>query len=135
MSLWALAPSPLMLGNNLPDTDEWTMSLLTNDEVLAVNQDALGSPARRVRQDKGAEVWVKALQDGGEAVGLFNRTAVPVTITLDWREAHWSGARAIRNLWTQQDVGVFDGAFSAVVPAHGVVLVRGGVDSRKFRHE
>ena len=48
MSLWALAPSPLMLGNNLPDTDEWTLSLLTNDEVLAVNQDPLGSPARRV---------------------------------------------------------------------------------------
>ena len=51
-----------MLGNNLPDTDEWTLSLLTNDEVLAVNQDPLGSPARRVAQTNGAEIWVKELE-------------------------------------------------------------------------
>ncbi|MGO8697145.1 MAG: NPCBM/NEW2 domain-containing protein [Limisphaerales bacterium] len=73
MSLWALAPSPLMLGMDLPQNDAWTLSLLTNDEVLAVNQDALGRQGRRVSQANRLEVWVKDLSGGAKAVGLFNR--------------------------------------------------------------
>jgi hypothetical protein len=73
MSLWALAPSPLMLGMDLPQNDAWTLSLLTNDEVLAVNQDALGQQGHRVAQTNGLEVWVKDLSGGAKAVGLFNR--------------------------------------------------------------
>jgi alpha-galactosidase len=76
MSLWALAPSPLMLGMNLPENDAWTESLLTNDEVLAVNQDPLGAPGIRVTQTNGLEVWVKDLSGGAKAVGLFNRGRV-----------------------------------------------------------
>lgn len=124
MSLWALAPSPLMLGNNLPDTDEWTLSLLTNDEVLAVNQDPLGSPARRVMQTKGTEVWVKELKDGSKAIGLFNRTAAAATVTLNWDDAKLTGKHSLSDLWQHQDLGAFDARFSSPVPAHGVVLLR-----------
>jgi len=124
MSLWALAPSPLMLGNNLPDTDEWTLSLLTNDEVIAVNQDALGSPARRVMQTKGTEVWVKELKDGSKAIGLFNRSAAAQDVELDWTDAGLAGKQALRHLWSHKDLGVFEAKFSVQVPRHGAVLLR-----------
>lgn len=124
MSLWAIAPSPLMLGNHLPDTDEWTLSLLTNDEVLAVNQDALGNPARRVTQGNGTEIWVKTLEDGGTAVGLFNRSAASTNIELGWTAVGLTGKQTLRNLWTHKDLGRFDGEFSAEVPAHGVLFMK-----------
>jgi len=124
MSLWALAPSPLMLGNNLPDTDEWTLSLLTNDEVLAVNQDPLGRPARRVAQHKGTEIWVKELKDGSKAVGLFNRTAAAANVELAWSDATLTGKQTLRDLWLQKSIGAFERGYSAAVPAHGAVLLR-----------
>jgi hypothetical protein len=124
MSFWALAPSPLMLGNNLPDTDPWTLSLLTNDEVLAVDQDALGSPARRATQTNGTEIWIKGLQDGSQAIGLFNRTAAATEVGLDWADAGLGGKQTLRDLWAHRDLGTFEAKYSAQVPAHGVVLLR-----------
>jgi alpha-galactosidase len=124
MSFWALAPSPLMLGNNLPDTDPWTLSLLTNDEVLAVDQDALGSPARRATQTNGTEIWIKGLQDGSQAIGLFNRTAAATEVGFDWADAGLGGKQTLRDLWAHRDLGTFEAKYSAQVPAHGVVLLR-----------
>ena len=123
MSLWALAPSPLMLGNNLPDTDEWTLSLLTNDEVIAVNQDALGSPARRVMQTNGVEIWVKELKNGSKAIGLFNRSAAEQNVVLDWKDAGLAGKQALRDLWSHKDLGTFEANYSVQVPRHGAVLL------------
>ena len=123
LSLWALAPSPLMLGNNLPDMDAWTLSLLTNDEVIAVNQDALGSSARRVAQSNGTEIWVKDLNGGNKALGLFNRSSEPKQIDLDWKNAGLTGKRTLRDLWTHKDVGSFEEKYSAQIPAHGVLLL------------
>jgi alpha-galactosidase len=123
MSLWALAPSPLMLGNNLPDTDDWTLSLLTNDEVIAINQDVLGSSARLVTQSNGSEVWVKDLKDGNKAIGLFNRSSEPKQIDLNWKDAGLTGKRTLRDLWAHKETGSFDSIFSAQVPPHGVLLL------------
>ena len=124
MSLWALVPSPLMLGNNLPDTDDWTLSLLTNDEVIAVDQDALGSPARRVMQTNDVEIWVKQLKDGSKAIGLFNRSATDQVIELDWKDAGLAGKQALRDLWAHQNLGNFRRKYSVAVPSHGAVLLR-----------
>ena len=124
MSLWAIAPSPLMLGNNLPDTDEWTLSLLTNDEVLAVNQDPLGRPARRVAQRKGTEIWVKELKDGGKAIGLFNRTAAVANVEANWTDAGLTGKQVLRDLWVHGNLGAFETNYSARVSPHGAVLLR-----------
>ncbi|MDR3459778.1 MAG: glycoside hydrolase family 27 protein [Verrucomicrobiae bacterium] len=123
MSLWALAPSPLMLGNNLPDTDEWTLSLLTNDEVLAVNQDPLGIPARRLRQTKGTEIWMKPLKNGGKAIGLFNRSAAAQDVELNWKDAGLGGEQTLRDLWSHKDLGTFKEEYVAQVPSHGAVLL------------
>jgi len=124
MSLWALAPSPLMLGANLPDMDGWTLSLLTNDEVLAVNQDPLGDPARRVLQANGTEIWVKNLKDGCKAIGLFNRGPAAQDVTLDWKNTGLTSKQALRNLWSHQDLGVFETRYSVEVPGHDAVLLR-----------
>ncbi|MGO8765353.1 MAG: glycoside hydrolase family 27 protein [Limisphaerales bacterium] len=125
MSLWALAPSPMMLGMNLPDNDAWTLSLLTNDEVLAIDQDPMGSPARRVaRNEDGTEIWVKELQDGSKAIGLFNRSQATADVALNWNEAGLVGKEKLRDLWNQRDLGNFDQTFSVPVPAHGSVLLR-----------
>jgi hypothetical protein len=125
MSLWALVGSPLMLGNNLPDTDDWTLSLITNDEVIAVDQDSPTRPARRIEQYKGVEVWARSLKYGtSRAIGLFNRCAAPATVELIWPIAGFNGRQKLRNLWQHKDLGVFDERFSMEVPAHGAVLLR-----------
>lgn len=124
LSLWALAPSPLMLGNCLTDMDEWTMSLATNDEVIAVNQDSLAKQGRRTIERLGTEVWIKPLKDGSRAIGLFNRTDTNTTITLNRDDAQLTGRHALRDLWQHKDLGTFEKTFSAAVPAHGAVLLR-----------
>jgi hypothetical protein len=123
MSLWSLASSPLILGDNLPDTDAWTLSLLTNDEVLAIDQDALGLGAKRVSQRDGVEVWVKELKDGSKAIGLFNRGAAGASATLNWADAGLTGKQNLRDLWQHKELGSFDQTYSSNVPSHGVVLL------------
>ena len=124
MSLWSLAPSPLMLGANLPDNDEWTLSLLTNDEVIALNQDPSGNPARRVMQANGVEIWAKGLKNGDGAIGMFNRGSVAQEITLDWESAGLAGPQTLRDVWSHRNLGRFDAMYSALVPAHGALLLR-----------
>ena len=123
MSLWSLCSSPLILGNNLPDTDDWTASLLTNDEVLAVDQDPLGLGAKRVSQANGVEVWVKTMKDGSKAIGLFNRGNTPATAALDWTAAGLNGPQKLRDLWAHQNLGSFNQTYSTPIAPHGVVLV------------
>lgn len=124
MSLWAIAPSPLMLGANLPDDDAWTLSLLTNDEVLAVDQDPLGSPARRALRSHDSEIWVRELKNGDKAVGLFNRSPVTQEVTLDWPDAGLTGPQTLRDLWARKNLGVFNTSYATQVAAHGAVLLR-----------
>ena len=73
VSLWCLLSAPLLIGADMSQLDPFTFNLLANDEVLAVNQDALGRQAARVAKDGEAEVWAKEMADGSKAVGLFNR--------------------------------------------------------------
>jgi hypothetical protein len=124
MSLWALAPSPLMLGNNLPDNDAWTTAILANAEVTAVNQDALGRAAKCIPAGDGidAETWIRELSDGSKAVGFFNRANQPVTIDAPWRPVGFD-APQVRDLWLRKDLG-HQGKFTAELPPHGCVLLR-----------
>jgi hypothetical protein len=124
MSLWALAPSPLMLGMNLPDNDDWTTALLTNPEVLAVNQDAPGKSARRIfNASSTAEIWEKQLADNTIAVGIFNRTEAPAEVDFPWNDFGFRRAPKVRDLWLRKNL---DKArrFAAEIPAHGCVLLR-----------
>ncbi|MCF7972401.1 MAG: NPCBM/NEW2 domain-containing protein, partial [Phycisphaerae bacterium] len=123
MSLWCLLNAPLLLGCDVTQLDDFTLNLLTNDEVLAVNQDPLGEPARRLARDGMTEVWAKTMANGSKAVGLFNRSQAPDRVTVQWEDLGVTGSQQVRDLWRQKDLGVFPTAFTAQVPRHGVVLV------------
>ncbi len=124
MSLWALESSPLMLGDALPQNDDATTALLTNDAVLAIDQDPLALPAKRVSQAGGLEVWVKQLKGGAKAIGIFNRTDQSATGMLHWADCGLSGKQSLFDVWAHRDLGTFENQFSTPVAAHGVVLLR-----------
>jgi len=124
ISLWCLLSAPLLIGCDMTRLDDFTLNLLTNDEVLAVNQDPLGRQARRVWKEGFLEVWAKPMEDGSVAVGLFNRGVLPAKVTARWADLGLRGKRRVRDLWRQKDLGEFEGEFSSPVPRHGVRLVR-----------
>jgi alpha-galactosidase len=124
ISLWCLLCSPLLIGCDMTKLDDFTLGLLTNDEVLEVSQDPLGRQAGRVAKDGAIEIWAKDLEDGSKAVGLFNRSQDETTATLKWSDVGLTGPRVVRDLWRQQDLGTFSDQFQAPVPRHGVVLVK-----------
>ncbi len=138
VSLWCLLSAPMLLGCDLARLDEFTLNLLTNDEVLEVNQDALGKQAARLKHEDGTEVWVKELEDGSKAVGLFytGESGDDPVKAFNWdgerrrrisvraSDVGLEGKFSVRDLWRQKELGVFSEKFSADVPYHGVVLVK-----------
>ena len=103
--------------------DPFTLNVLCNPEVIAVDQDPLGQQARILRQTGDEFVLVKPLEDGSQAVGLFNLSAQPRRLTVTWPDLGLSGKRRVRDLWRQRDIGRFKQAFEVEVPAHGVSLI------------
>ena len=126
ISLWCLLSSPLLIGCDMTQIDDFTLNLLTNDEVLDVSQDPLGKQAGRVFKDGDLEVWAKDMEDGSKAVGLFNRGAWKSEIRARWSDLGIAGKQIVRDLWRQKDLGAFSDEFKASVPRHGVVLVKIG---------
>ncbi|MBV8070137.1 MAG: glycoside hydrolase family 27 protein [Acidobacteriaceae bacterium] len=123
-SLWSLLAAPLLAGNDLRDVPPDLLAILTNKEVIAVDQDPLGKQATRVAQDGRLEVWARPLADGSHAVGLFNRGDAPATVTARWADIGVTGDLKIRDLWAHDDRGHATDHYSVEVPSHGVVLVK-----------
>jgi alpha-galactosidase len=119
-----LLASPLLLGCDLEKLDDFTLGLLSNDEVLDVDQDTLGRPAVQVGGQDDCKVYAKPMDDGSLAVGLFNTSPTPATVTANWPDLKLAGPQRVRDLWRQKDLGVFSDKFVTTVAAHGVVLVR-----------
>jgi alpha-galactosidase len=124
ISLWCLLSAPLLIGCDMTQLDDFTINLLTNDEVLDVNQDPLGHQASRIAKNGSLEVWAKDLEDGSKAAGLFNRGSSEATVTASWADLGLKGSQIVRDLWRQKDLGRFANQFEAKVPRHGVVLVK-----------
>jgi len=124
MSLWCLLSSPLLLGCDLSKLDDFTLSLLTNDEVLEIDQDALCKQAVHLINQDNKDVYVKQLEDGNIAVGLFNRGSSKTQISVSWSELGLTGSQIVRDLWRQKNLGTYSDKFEAEVDSHGVVLVK-----------
>jgi alpha-galactosidase len=124
ISLWCMLASPLLIGCDLSQLDPFTMNLLTNDEVLAVNQDTLGIQAIQVQANPEFQVWKKPMADGSVVVGLFNMTEKPLEVPVDMRILWISGVFKIRDLWKQEDLGKVKTHFGMKVLPHGVRMVR-----------
>jgi alpha-galactosidase len=139
ISLWCLLSAPLMLGCDLTNVDDFTMNLITNNEVLALDQDPLGNQATRIYDENGKQIWAKQLKDGSRAVGLFwvgqqDKTPADhfrwvddqkkIKITLESSQFGIKGKFKVRDLWSQKDLGTFENHFTAEVPFHGVALLK-----------
>lgn len=125
ISMWCLLSAPLLLGCDMDKMDEFTLSLLTNDEVLALNQDSLCQQALKVAGDDKRMVYAKELEDGSRAVGLFNLGDAEEKVAVSWKDLGVSGGQqVVRDLWRQKDLGSFPEGYEAPVASHGVVLLR-----------
>jgi alpha-galactosidase len=125
MSLWAILAAPLLAGNDLSKMSDETKAILTNREVIAIDQDPAGRQGDRVRSEGPLEVWAKPLAGGGKAVGLFNLSDQPANMDVSFAELGFKGPVKARDVWGAKDLGKVK-SHHAVVPAHAVVLLRVG---------
>jgi len=127
-ALWSIHSSPMVLGNDMSNMKSSVLSILTNKEVLALNQDTFGIQANRIADDgNGGEVFAKRI--GGWAgtergVVMFNRSAAARTISVNFKDLDIEGAASVRDLWAAKDLGTFDGSYSVSVPSHGAAALK-----------
>ena len=125
ISMWCMQSAPLLIGCDMEKLDPFTLGLLTNDEVLAVDQDALGKQAVRVNTIGSVDVYLKELEDGSRVVGFFNRG--PQVETADFDKLAglgMPGALLARDLWSQKDLGNVEGVIRATINSHGAVPIK-----------
>jgi alpha-galactosidase len=128
ISLWCLLSAPLLIGCDMTKFDDFTLNLLENDEVLALDQDALGKEATCVVTNGDVRVYEKQLEDGGRALGFFNLGAAPLDLNFNQLASlGFTGVQHVRDLWRQQnspDVDAATGVLKMTIPVHGVVLYK-----------
>ncbi|HEY7838225.1 MAG TPA: glycoside hydrolase family 27 protein [Terriglobales bacterium] len=123
MSLWSILAAPLLAGNDLSQMTPADLAILTNREVIAVDQDKLGKQGARVSQNGDLEVWTKPLAGGALAVGLFNRGPQAASMTVQWSGLGLKSNPKVRDLWAHRNVHA-PGSYTVQVPSHGVVMLR-----------
>src|SRR5271156_6593441 len=124
MTLWVILAAPLLAGNDLSKMTPSTLALLTNKEVIAVDQDPLGKQGDRVSAVGPTEIWSKPLSNRALAVGLFNRADAPSPITLKLQDVGFDKDAKLRDLWKGSEVTAKNGAYTVTVPAYGAVLLK-----------
>ena len=126
MTLWCMFRSPLMLGGYLPENDSVTTQLITNSEVLAINQHSLNN--HELKNNNGLVIWVADQPGtGAKYVALFNTNdGQPKTVSVSWTELGLSGSLSVRDLWGKKDLGKMEGIFSVSIEAHGCRLIKVG---------
>lgn len=123
MGLWALLSAPLLAGNDLTKMSDTDRRILTNREVIAIDQDPAGKQARRLYQHGDSSVWIKPLANGSIAVGMFNNGEASRPLSFDLRRLGLGDEIALRDLWKEEELGRHGGIFSRDLPAHGSMLI------------
>src|SRR2546423_1346481 len=125
MSLWSMLAAPLIAGNDLRDMTPAIHDILTNKEVIAIDQDPDGHQAKRISKSGDQEIWTRPLSGGAQAVALFNRATSDAKITVKWSDLGINKTpKKVRDLWAHSDLKVNGADYSATVPGHGVLLLR-----------
>jgi alpha-galactosidase len=125
MSLWSILAAPLLAGNDLQHMSPEILAILTNKDVIAVDQDVAGRQGTRISKSGDSEVWAKPLSDGSKAIALFNRGGSETKVSITWADAGFKATpRHARDLWLHKDVSLEGDQFAATVPSHGVIMVR-----------
>ncbi|MEP7280278.1 MAG: glycoside hydrolase family 27 protein [Bacteroidota bacterium] len=123
-SLWCLLAAPLMAGNDLQKMSPSTLEILSNSEVIAIDQDLLGKQAITIFKEGDVQILARDLKDGAKAVGLFNTGLKGQIASVSFLDLKVNGKQKIRDLWLHKDLGQFKSKFSVHVPPHGVVLIK-----------
>ncbi len=124
MSLWAILAAPLLSGNDLSTMSPETIAILTNRDVVAVDQDPAGKQGDRVWAEGPMEIWSKRMADGSQVVGMFNRHSGPMTFSVEFKMLGFKREVKVRDLWAGKDLGTMEGAYKATLPGHSVILLR-----------
>jgi alpha-galactosidase len=124
-SLWAILSAPLMAGNDLRDMSPDIKDILTNKEVIAVNQDPLGKQGRRIKRDGDMDIWMKELSGGTRCIAFLNRGESPLEMKVTWPEigAPEKQSFTVRDLWLHKDLGTYTDRFSTKASGHSVVMI------------
>jgi alpha-galactosidase len=124
-AMWAILAAPLIAGNDLRSMDADTRAILTDKEILAIDQDPLGRQGRRVAKNGDREVWARELKGGYRAVALLNRAATPQSITVNWEALGYPAdvKAQLRDLWQHTDLGSATGSFTATVAPHAAMIL------------
>ena len=138
ISLWSILSAPLLLGCDMTAIDDFTLGLLTNPEVIAVNQDPLVAPATKLTVPNG-QIWYKKLYDGSYALGFFQMDPYFIlwdqdkAVNIQQQKYNFNfalnqlgiqGKVKIRDLWRQKNLGIFSGSYETSIPYHGVSLIK-----------
>lgn len=124
VTLWCLLSAPLIISCDLEDIDSFTMGLLTNDEVIAVDQDMAARPARKAWHHGNFQVWTKELQDGSTAAGFFNTGTEKGVLKVNLQDLGLSGVYEVRDLWKRADQGTAQGEIAVELNGHGAAMFR-----------
>ena len=124
VSLWCLLNAPLLIGCDLDKLDDFTLNLLTNDEVIAVDQDPMGKQAQLILKTDSSQVWMKELEDGSRAIGIFNMNNREEVIRFYWNNLGLTDDHNVRDLWRQKDMGKFSSMFATKLAPHGVTFIK-----------
>ena len=126
ISLWAMLSAPLLIGCDISMIDDFTYNLLSNVEVLAIDQDALGKSAMPVLKNKDGQIWVKQLNDGSKVFALFNLDDKDRNMSISLKTLGFTGKVTLRDVWKQKDMAQLnaEAVYSTKVYSHGVVLIK-----------
>jgi alpha-galactosidase len=134
-SLWAMLAAPMISGNDVRNMSRETQAILTNKDVIAIDQDALGIQGFRALNENGLDVWVKPLTNDEWAVCFLNRNEAPKTVDFNWKNQNIKDGFTnkelnpvqtrykIRDLWAHKDLGTTDAALKTIIPPHDVVML------------
>jgi len=138
VSLFSLLSAPLLIGCPIEQLDDFTLNLLSNDEVIEIDQDPLGKSARLIKEESDVQIWMKPMEDGSYAIGLFNMDGYGKTpqsffnwgdepaksFTLNLSNIGLNGKWKLRDVWRQKNLGEFSNVFDTSIRHHGVILLR-----------
>jgi len=124
LNLWAMLAAPLILGSDLRVLTRETVTLLTNRDVIAVDQDALGRQGKRVAQAGNGEVWSRPLADGSVAVAFFNKGDQSAAVAVSWEQLGLEGPRQVRDLWWHENVGRANNNYVVFLQPHTSLLLK-----------
>lgn len=124
MTLWAMLSAPLLAGNDLEHMSNETKELLTNRDIIAVDQDPAANHPKQTDLGNDVLVWTREMSDGSKVVTIFNKGDNAGPVNLNWSKIGMNAPTSARNLWTHEDVSLSGDSYNVTVPTHGVIALR-----------